>query len=93
MFDASFDGAALRWSSVVLVLFALSPAPLILPSGVALAVIGLMGAASLLIGHDGRKQPRSRVADSLSCAEIKMCSRGHGRFHPRTTACEGVHIC
>jgi hypothetical protein len=48
MFDASIDGAALRWSSVVLALFALSPAPLIVPSGVALAVIGLMGAASLL---------------------------------------------
>jgi hypothetical protein len=48
MFDASFDGAALQWSSVVLALFALSPAPLIVPSGVALAVIGLMGAASLL---------------------------------------------
>jgi hypothetical protein len=48
MFDASFDGAALRWSSVVLAIFALSPAPLALPSGVALAIIGLMGAASLL---------------------------------------------
>jgi len=48
MFGASFDRAALRWWSVVLALFALSPAPLTLPSGVVLAVIGLMGAASLL---------------------------------------------
>jgi hypothetical protein len=61
MFDPSFDGAALRWSSVVLALFALSPAPLILPSGVALAVIGLMGTLSLLY------QSRRPEAAALSC--------------------------
>jgi hypothetical protein len=55
MAERSFDGATFRWSSVVLVLFALSPAPLTLPSGVALAVIGLMGTASLL--YESR-QPR-----------------------------------
>jgi membrane associated rhomboid family serine protease len=61
MVDASFDGAALQWSSVVLALCALSPAPLLLPSGVALAVIGLMGAASLLYQS---RRPRTAA---LSC--------------------------
>jgi hypothetical protein len=60
MFNASVDGAALRSSSVVLALFALSPAPLILPSGAALAVIGLMGISILY-------QSRRPEATALSC--------------------------
>jgi hypothetical protein len=55
MVERSFDGATLRRSSVVLALLRPSPAPLTLPSGVALVVIGLMGTASLV--YESR-QPR-----------------------------------
>jgi hypothetical protein len=41
-------GAGLRVSAVVLAIVALSPAPLVLPSGVAVAVIGLMGAVAIV---------------------------------------------
>ena len=45
--DASSAGAVFQ-SAVVLAIVALSPAPLTLPSGIAVAVIGLMGAVLLL---------------------------------------------
>ena len=41
-------GASLRVSAVVLAIVALSPAPLVLPSGIAVAVIGLMGAVAVV---------------------------------------------
>ena len=47
-FEASNAGAMLQSLAVVLAIVALSPAPLALPSGIAVAVIGLMGAVSLL---------------------------------------------
>ena len=47
-FDAARAGAVFQSSAVVLAIVALSPAPLALPSGIAVAVIGLMGAVSLL---------------------------------------------
>ena len=47
-FDALSAGAAFQSSAVVLAIVALSPAPLALPSGIAVAVIGLMGAVALL---------------------------------------------
>jgi hypothetical protein len=47
-FYASSAGAVFRSSAVVLAIVALSPAPLALPSGIAVAVIALMGAVSLL---------------------------------------------
>lgn len=46
--DASSAGAVFLSSAVVLAIVALSPAPLTLPSGIAVAVIGLMGAVLLL---------------------------------------------
>ena len=45
---SSSVGAGFHVSAVVLALVALSPAPLALPSGIALAVIGLMGAVAVL---------------------------------------------
>jgi hypothetical protein len=47
-FEASSAGAAFQSLAVVLAIVALSPAPLALPSGIAVAVIGLMGAVALL---------------------------------------------
>ena len=47
-FDASSAGAVFQSSAVVLAIVALSPVPLALPSGIAVAVIGLMGAVWLL---------------------------------------------
>jgi spore maturation protein SpmB len=47
-FDASGAGTVFQSLAVVLAIVALSPAPLALPSGIAVAVIGLMGAVSLL---------------------------------------------
>ena len=46
--EASSAGAMLQSLSVVLALVALSPVPLALPSGIAVAVIGLIGAVSVL---------------------------------------------
>ena len=46
--DALSAGAVFQSSAVVLAIVALSPAPLALPSGIAVAVIGLMGAFLLL---------------------------------------------
>ena len=43
-----FDGAGLRWSAVLAAIVLLSPVPLVLPSGIALAVIGFVGAAVAL---------------------------------------------
>lgn len=37
-----------RWSALVLALVALSPAPLNIPSGIALAIFGCAGAAALM---------------------------------------------
>ena len=48
MFVASNVGAVLQCSAVVLAIVALSPVPMALPSGIAVAVIGLMGAVLLL---------------------------------------------
>ena len=47
MLSAS-HGAVVRWSAVLVALVALSPVPLALPSGIALAVIGILGAAVVL---------------------------------------------
>jgi len=47
-FGASGAGAVFQSLAVVLAIVALSPAPLALPSGIAVAVIGLIGAAVLL---------------------------------------------
>jgi hypothetical protein len=48
MFISSSVGAGLHISAVVLAIVALSPAPLVLPSGIAVAVIGLMGAVAVV---------------------------------------------
>ena len=48
MFVASNVRAVLQCSAVVVAIVALSPVPLVLPSGIAVAVIGLIGAALLL---------------------------------------------
>jgi hypothetical protein len=48
MFISSAVGAGLHVSALVLAIVALSPAPLALPSGIAVAVIGLMGAVAVL---------------------------------------------
>jgi hypothetical protein len=48
MFMSSSVGAGFHVSAVVLAIVALSPAPLALPSGIAVAVIGLMGAVAVL---------------------------------------------
>ena len=47
-FETSSAGAVFQSSAVVLAIVALSPAPLTLPSGIAVGVIGLMGAVLLL---------------------------------------------
>jgi hypothetical protein len=51
-FEASSAGAVFQSLAVVLAIVALSPVPLALPSGIAVAVIGLMGAVSLLMSPD-----------------------------------------
>jgi type III secretory pathway component EscR len=43
-----FYGVAFRWSAVVVAIVALSPVPLTIPSGLALATIGLIGAVVLM---------------------------------------------
>jgi len=48
MFISSSVGAGFHISAVVLAIVALSPAPLVLPSGIAVAVIGLMGAVAVV---------------------------------------------
>ena len=48
MVISSSVGAGFHVSAVVLAIVALSPAPLALPSGIAVAVIGLMGAVAVL---------------------------------------------
>jgi hypothetical protein len=64
-FEASSAGAMLQSLAVVLAIVALSPAPLALPSGIAVAVIGLMGAVSLLTSPvlaPGAAPPACRAA-------------------------------
>lgn len=53
-----FDGAALRWSAVLTVIILLSPVPLVLPSGIALAVIGFVGAAVALFQSQQQQSTR-----------------------------------
>ena len=48
MFTSSSVGAGFHVSAVALAIVALSPAPLILPSGIAVAVIGLIGAVAVV---------------------------------------------
>ena len=45
---SSSVGAGFRVAAVVLAIVALSPAPLVLPSGIAVAVIGLMGVVAVV---------------------------------------------
>ena len=62
MLTSSFDGAALRWSAVLLAIVVLSPVPMALPSGVALAVIGLVGAAVLVYRAQRPASVTARIA-------------------------------
>jgi hypothetical protein len=48
MFISPSVGAGFHISAMVLAIVALSPAPLVLPSGIAVAVIGLMGAVAVV---------------------------------------------
>lgn len=48
LMGASFQGGAWRWWAIVGGIVALSPLPLTIPSGWALAVIGLLGAIGLV---------------------------------------------
>ena len=63
MFVASNVGAALQCSAVVLAIVALSPVPMALPSGIAVAVIGLIGAAVLLAPVAGAALVSRRYAN------------------------------
>ena len=56
MFVASNVGSVFQ-AVIVLAIVALSPVPLALPSGIAVAVIGLMGAASLLTSPGAAPPP------------------------------------
>jgi hypothetical protein len=60
---SSTIGAVFQSFAVVLGIVALSPAPLGLPSGIAVAVIGFMGAVSLLVspGRPSRSAAACRV--------------------------------
>jgi hypothetical protein len=60
---SSSIGAVFQSSAVVLAIVALSPAPLGVPSGIAVAVIGIVGAVSLLMSPDrpGRSAAACRV--------------------------------
>ena len=51
-----FNGPRARWLVVLMAIVGLSPVPLALPSGLALAVIGLIGAA-VLTGQSERFAP------------------------------------
>jgi hypothetical protein len=48
MFVTSRVGAVSQFAAVVLAIVALSPVPLAMPSGIAVAMIGLMGVVALL---------------------------------------------
>ena len=63
MFVASNAGAVLRSSAVVLAIVGLSPVPLVLPSGIAVGMIGLMGGALLVasVAADGCSRRSSRT--------------------------------
>jgi hypothetical protein len=62
MLTSCFDSAALRWSAVLLAIVGLSPVPLGLPSGVALGVIGLVGAAVLVFRAQQPASVTARIA-------------------------------
>ena len=55
-------GVVLRWSAVVVLIVALSPVPLAIPSGIALAMIGLAGAALLMLHMQRTAIPTPRPA-------------------------------
>jgi spore maturation protein SpmB len=62
--ETSSAGAMLQSLAVVLAIVALSPVPLALPSGIAVAMIGLIGAVSVLTSP----VPWRRASPRLSAA-------------------------
>jgi hypothetical protein len=85
MFVVSNIRAGLQCSAVVLAIVGLSPVPLVLPSGIAVAVIGLMGAALLLtpvavVCHSERSRrvgvPRERHRVAVGPGRLRDRSGG-----------------
>jgi hypothetical protein len=73
MFISPALGAGLHVSAVVLAIVALSPAPLALPSGIAVAVIGLMGAVAVLTSQAPlRWQPSVVVAQLRTAGDVTV---------------------
>jgi hypothetical protein len=74
MFLAYYEGGALRWWAIVVAIVALSPVPLALPSGIALATIWLMGVGLLVRWPRRHAQPalvsRRSAAAGLTDAEL-----------------------
>jgi hypothetical protein len=83
MFNSSSVGAGCHVSAVVLAIVALSPVPLVLPSGIALAVIGLMGALAVLTSRAALPWPPSLIVAPLrtNADDITVCGS-----HPRDTS-------
>jgi hypothetical protein len=72
MFHTSYERTALPQWAVVFAVVALSPVPLALPSGSALAAIGLLGSAFVLARWRQHTQPTlvslpARVANGSEC--------------------------
>ena len=65
MFISSSVGAGLHVSALVLAIVALSPVPLAIPSGIAVAVIGLMGAVAVLTSRSAAPWQPSLVGAPL----------------------------
>jgi hypothetical protein len=76
MFMSSSVGAGLQVSAVVLAIVALSPAPLALPSGIAVAVIGLMGAVAVLTSPASAPWQPSLVVAPLRADADDVMVRG-----------------
>jgi len=76
MFISSSLGAGVHVSAVVLAIVALSPAPLALPSGIAVAVIGLMGAVAVLTSPAALPWHPTLIAASLRSNAEVVTARG-----------------
>ena len=79
MFISSHVAAGFHVSALTLAIVALSPAPLALPSGIAVAVIGLMGAISVLTWPAAPPQQSSFVVAPLRKERHGVALRGNRR--------------
>ena len=76
---SSHAAAGVHVSALTLAIVALSPAPLALPSGIAVAVIGLMGAIAVLRWQDAAPQQPSSAVAPLRKERHDLTVRGNRR--------------